>query len=500
MTLLSRIAGFIRDAVFARVFGAGLLTDAFFVAFTIPNLLRQLFAEGALAHAFVPVLAEYKNLRGREATLKLISHTAALLAVSLAIIVVIGMIVAPLLIYIYAPGYVTDPEKFAITVDMLRIVFPYILFISLVALAGGVLNSYGRFMVPAFTPILLNICFLTFALTLTGWFDPPVLALAWAVFVGGIVKLLFQLPFLKSLGLLPRPSLDLNDEGVWRILKLMGPAILGVSMSQIAVLVNTAFASFLETGSISWLYYAVRLKTFPVALLGGALAAIIMPSLSRYHAIKDPDEYSKLIDWGLRVGMLLALPATVAMALLSTPMIATLFHYGEFSARDVAMVRDALIALSLGLPGIVFVRVLAPGFYARQDVKTPFRIAGICILVAMLMNVVLIGPLKHAGLALATSIASTLNAAILFNLLRKRNVYHPYSGWRSFSFKIAIALILMALTIYFGAGGEAEWLTASAIDRVVRLFVLVAIAGAVYLGALWLMGFRPKDFSKRVVA
>lgn len=500
MTLLSRIFGFIRDAVLARVFGAGLLTDAFFVAFTIPNLLRQLFAEGALSQAFVPVLAEYKNLRGREATLKLISHTATLLALALAIIVAIGVIAAPLLIYVYAPGYVSDPEKFGITVDMLRIVFPYIFFVSLVALAGGVLNSHGRFMVPAFTPILLNISFLTFALVLAGWFEPPVLALAWAVFVGGIIKFLFQVPFLKSLGMVPRLSLDLKDEGVSRILKLMGPAILGISMSQIAVLVNTAFASFLETGSVSWLYYAFRLESFPVALLGSALGAIILPSLSKYHAVKSPDDYSKLLDWGLRLAVLLALPAMLALALLSTPLIATLFYYGEFSARDVAMVRDALIAVSFGVPGIVFVRVLAPGFYARQDVKTPFRVAGICILITMLMNAVLIGPLKHAGLALAVSIGSTLNAAMLFNLLRKRGVYHPHPGWRGFGSKIAIALTLMGLTIYFGAGSEAAWLTASASDRIVHLFLLIVIAAGVYFGALWLMGFRPRDFSKRVAA
>jgi putative peptidoglycan lipid II flippase len=499
MTLVSRIFGFIRDAVLARVFGAGFYTDAFFVAFNIPNFLRRLFAEGVFSQAFVPVLAEYKNTRGQEATRKLISHTATLLGLTLSVIVAIGMLAAPLIVPVFAPGFLADPEKFAITVEMLRIVFPYILFISLTALAGGVLNTHRRFLAPAFTPVLLNFSFLTFALVLLPMFGEPVKALAWAVFFGGILQLTFLATFLARRGLIPKFSVDIRDEGVWRVLKLMGPAVVGVSVTQVSVLINAGFASFLATGSVSWLYYAQRLLQFPSGLLGAGLGTILLPSLAKYHAVKSGDEFSKLLDWGLRLALLLALPATVALVMLATPLTATLFLYGKFSVNDLAMVSNALMAYGLALPAGTCIRVFAPGFYARQDIKTPFRVAAACVVITVLMNAILIGPFAHVGLALAVSIGATLNASTLFTKLLRGKIYRPLAGWRGFGAKIAIALTAMACVIWLLIGNSAAWIAASALERIGRLSFLILSATAVYFGALWLMGFRPKDFSKRVL-
>ncbi|MGH8728132.1 MAG: murein biosynthesis integral membrane protein MurJ [Burkholderiales bacterium] len=500
MTLVSRVFGFIRDAVIARIFGAGLYTDAFFVAFTIPNLLRRLFAEGAFSQAFVPILAYYKNRREESATRALINHTATLLGLALVVVTVIGVVAAPIVVFVTAPGFADEPEKFAITVDMLRITFPYIFFISLVALSAGVLNTYGRFMMPAFTPVLLNISFLTFALLLLPFFSEPVMALAWAVFFGGVLQLLFQLPFLGQIGFIPKVSLDFKDEGVWRILKLMGPAVFGVSISQISILINTAFASFLVTGSVSWLYYADRLMTFPTGLLGVALGTILLPSLAKSHAARSGDEYSKLLDWGLRLTMLLALPAALALALLAVPLISTLFHYGKFTAEDVLMTQQALVAYSVGLLGLILVKVLAPGFYARQNVKTPVKIGIMTLIATQLMNLAFIWPLKHAGLALAISLGATLNAAWLFYQLRAEHIYKPQPGWEAFGLKLAAALVVMGLALWFAAGSDQSWLIASALDRILRLTILVVLAMSSYFGTLWLLGFRPRDFVKRAIA
>ncbi|MDP1717449.1 MAG: murein biosynthesis integral membrane protein MurJ, partial [Burkholderiales bacterium] len=393
MTLLSRILGFIRDAVIARVFGAGLATDAFFVAFKIPNLLRRLFAEGAFSQAFVPILAEYKHQRGGEQTRLLVDHVAGLLALALFVVTLLGIIAAPLIIYVSAPGFAATPEKFDLTIALLRVTFPYILFISLTSLAGGILNTYSRFSVPAFTPVLLNLSFIAFALWAVPYFDPPIMALAWAVFFGGVLQLLFQVPFLLRIKLLPRFKLDFKDEGVWRVMRLMGPAVFGVSVAQVSLLINVIFASFLVTGSVSWLYYADRLMEFPAGMLGAALGTILLPSLARYHASQSQDDYSKLLDWGLRLTLVLAVPAAVALALLAVPLITTLFHYGAFTATDVFNTRNAVIAYSVGLVGLILVKVLAPGFYARQNIRTPVWIAIITVRATQVRNFICIWPL-----------------------------------------------------------------------------------------------------------
>jgi putative peptidoglycan lipid II flippase len=501
MTLLSRILGFVRDFVIARAFGAGLATDAFFVAFKLPNLLRRMFAEGAFSQAFVPILGEYKNKRGDNETHGLIDHVASLLAMALFVVTAIGIATAPVLVWISAPGFAADAGKFELTVTLTRITFPYILFMSLVALSGGILNTWSRFALPAFTPVLLNITFIGMALFAAPYFDPPVLVLAWAVFLGGLLQLAIQIPALKKIAMLPRPSLNWRaawaDPGVRRILTLMGPALIGVSVSQISLLINTIFASFLKTGSVSWLYYADRLMEFPSGLLGAALGTILLPSLSRYHASENHGEYSKLLDWGLRLTLLLAAPAAVALAILAVPLIATLFFHGAFSADDVFRTREALVAYSIGLTGLILVKVLAPGFYARQNVRTPVRIALISLFATQVMNLLFIGWIGHAGLALSIGLAACLNAALLYRGLRRHDIYTPQPGWIGFVLKLIGAMTVMALALWFAMGKESGWLQGGTLDRIIHLSWLVALGMAAYFATLWILGFRLRDFKRR---
>ncbi|MDO8334184.1 MAG: murein biosynthesis integral membrane protein MurJ [Nitrosomonas sp.] len=497
MTFISRVLGFVRDVMIARIGGAGMETDAWCVAFRIPNLLRRLFAEGAFSQAFVPILAEYKNTRTPEETRDLIDHITKLLTITLFIITVIGIMAASLIIYVSAPGFSDHPEKFNLTVELLQITFPYILFISLVALAGSILNTYGKFNVPAITPALLNLSFIGCALWLTPLLDPPVLALAWAVFIGGALQLAFQIPFLLRLKLLPRIRLRNSDTGAWRVIKQMGPAVFGVSVGQISMLINTIFASLLITGSVSWLYYADRLMEFPAGLLGVALGTILLPSLARHYNNHSTEEYSRLLDWGLRMTILLTLPAALALALLATPLITTLFYHGAFTDHDVWMTREALIAYSIGLLGLILVKVLAPGFYARQNIKTPVKIAVITLIATQLMNLAFIIPFQHAGLALAIGLGACLNAGLLYYKLRSHDIYQPQPGWLVFSVKILIALAAMGGVLWFATGTDASWLTDSVMTRAVRLTWIVILGAFCYFAALWLLGFRLKDFTKQ---
>ena len=497
MTFISRILGFLRDILIARIFGAGIATDAFFVAFRIPNLLRRLFAEGAFSQAFVPILAEYKNTRTPEETRALVDHITMLMGITLIIVTAIGIVSAPLIIYLSAPGFSADTEKFDLTVALLRITFPYILFISLVALAGSILNTYGKFNVPAITPALLNISFIACALWLTPVFEPPILALAWAVFIGGILQLAFQIPFLLHLKLLPRIRLRNPDTGAGRVIKLMGPAIFGVSVSQISMLINTIFASLLVTGSVSWLYYADRLMEFPAGLLGVALGTILLPSLAKHYNSNSTEEYSHLLDWGLRMTIMLTLPAALALALLAIPLITTLFHHGAFTDHDAWMTREALIAYSIGLPGIILVKVLAPGFYARQNIRTPVKIAIITLLATQLMNLAFIIPFQHAGLALAIGLGACINAGLLYYQLRSHDIYQPQPGWLIFFLKIIVAVTVMGIVLWFATGSSASWLLDSAMTRAGRLSLIILAGASSYFAALWLLGFRLHDFTKQ---
>ncbi|NRH42964.1 MULTISPECIES: murein biosynthesis integral membrane protein MurJ [Pseudomonas] len=499
MTMLSRVLGFVRDTIVARTFGAGMATDAFFVAFKLPNLLRRIFAEGAFSQAFVPILAEYKAQQGEEATRTFLAYVSGLLTLVLAVVTVLGMLAAPLVIWITAPGFADTPEKFALTSDLLRVTFPYILLISLASLAGAVLNTWNRFSVPAFVPTLLNISMIIFALFLTPYFDPPIMALAWATLVGGLAQFLYQLPHLKRIGMLVLPRLNLRDAGVWRVMKQMGPAILGVSVSQISLIINTIFASFLAAGSVSWMYYADRLMELPSGVLGVALGTILLPALSRTYAKADRQEYSRLLDWGLRLCFLLVLPCSAALALLSEPLTVSLFQYGRFDAHDALMTQRALVAYAVGLLGIILVKVLAPGFYAQQNIKTPVKIALFTLAVTQVLNLILIGPLQHVGLALAIGLAACLNAGLLFWQLRRHNLFIPQAGWTGFLLRLLIAVAVMSAVLFGLMQLLPSWSEGLMWQRLLRLGGLVAAGVLAYFASLFLLGFRLRDFNRRAV-
>lgn len=496
MTMLSRLLGFVRDAIVARVFGAGMATDAFFVAFKLPNLLRRIFAEGAFSQAFVPILAEYKSQEGEEATRTFLAYIAGMLTLVLAAVTVVGMLAAPWVIMATAPGFAATPERFALTSTLLRITFPYILLISLTSMAGSVLNTWNRFSVPAFAPTLLNVSMIGFALFATPYFHPPVLALAWAVLVGGFLQLGYQLPHLKKIGMLVLPRLKWRDPSVWRVMRLMGPAIIGVSVSQISLIINTIFASFLNQGAISWMYYADRMMEFPSGVLGVALGTILLPSLSKSVASGNLQDYSRLMDWGLRLCFLLALPSAVALGILSKPLIVSLFQYGRFNAFDAAMTQRALVAYSVGLMGLIVVKVLVPGFYARQDIKTPVKIAIVTLICTQLMNLVFIGPLQHAGLALSIGLASCLNAGLLFWQLRKQQIFQPQAGWRLFLIKLVVAVVVMSLVLLGICAWMPAWDMGGMTSRILRLLLVVVVGAGSYFATLALLGFRLRDFAR----
>ena len=499
MTTLSRILGFIRDSIIARVFGVGIATDAFFVAFKIPNLLRRISAEGAFTQAFVPILAEYKTKKTKVEVNLLISKVATLLGIFLVVITLLGVFGAPWLIYISAPGFISDPEKFNLTVNLLQITFPYIFFISLVSMAGGVLNTYGKFAVPAFTPVWLNVSFIIAALYFSNIFDEPVMALAWAVFFGGILQLFFQIPFLKQIGCLPQINFDLKDKGVWRILKLMAPAILGVSIIQISLLINTIFASFLASGSVSWLYYADRLMEFPAGVLGVALSTILLPNLSKSFSKKKTKDFSDLINWGLRFGILLAVPAATALAILAIPLISTLFYYGAFTEKDILMTQYALTAYSVGLVGLILIKILAPAFYAQQNIKTPVKIALFTLFCTQFMNLIFIGSLKHTGLALAIGLGACINAGLLFYHLKKGKIFKLSAGWAMFLVKIVFASSIMALSLIYFKGTMDLWINYSAFSRFIHLIILILLGGTVYFVILRLCKLEISEFFKKTI-
>jgi putative peptidoglycan lipid II flippase len=499
LTLVSRILAFVRDVLIAGIFGAGIANDAYIIATRLPNLLRRLFAEGAFSQAFVPIFGEYKNRRGHEETQLLVDHVTTMLAIILFVVTLIGIVAAPVLVYISAPGFVKDAAKFDLTVQLLRITSPYIFFISLVAVAAGILNTYNKFWVPAVAPILLNVCLIGGALWLTPYFAQPITGLAWAWFVAGFVQLAFQIPFLKKIGMLPGIRFNWNDAGMRRVIRQMGPAVFGVSIGQVSMLINTIFASFLVAGSVSWLYYADRLMEFPSGVLGVALGSILLPSLSKCHADNNTAEYSKLLDWGLRLTVMLTLPAALALGMIAVPLLSTFFQRGAFVAHDVLMTSYALIGYSVGLIGMILVKILAPGFYAKQDIRTPVKIGVVTLLATQAMNALFIGWIQHAGLALSIGLGACLNSAILFYYLRKRGIYLPEPGWAKFFAKIAVAILALALTLWFGMGSEQSWLTGSGWSRILRLSGLVAGGVAVYFAVLAALGFRPGDFSRRAV-
>ena len=499
LTLLSRITGLVRESLKAVGFGAGLQMDAFEAAFRLPNILRRLFAEGAFSQAFVPIIAEYKRQRGDAATHDLVSRVASLMAIALVLISILGVLAAPWLVYLLAGGFARTPGKVELTAELIRIMFPYIFFISLVSLAGGVLNVHRRFAIPAFTPVLLNVSIIGATIFVAPHFDPPIVALAWGVAVGGVAQLTLQLVPLARVAMLPRPRFDWRDEGVRRVLRAMGPAVLGVSAAQISTLINTQLAAYLGDGRISWITYADRLMEFPSAMLGVGLGTVLLPMLSRHHHDNNETHYRELLDWGLRLCFLLALPAALALALLAVPLVTTLYHYGRFSVNDVWQTRAALLGYSVGLVGLIAVKILAPGFYARQNMRTPVRIAFVTVLCAQTLAVLLMFPLGHAGLTLATSLGACLNATLLYWNLRRAGIYSLAPGWGRFIARLAVALAVLGAVLWWAGGDDAFWLSATLWQRAGRLSLVVLGGAAAYFTALWLVGFRPGDFNRHEV-
>ncbi|MCI0654505.1 MAG: murein biosynthesis integral membrane protein MurJ [Methylococcaceae bacterium] len=489
MTLLSRISGFIRDMIFARFFGADSGTDAFFIAFKIPDFLRRLFAEGAFSQAFVPILSEYKENDGQKALKEFVDRTAGTLALTLFAVTSIGVFAAPVLIWIFAPGFAWHGRSYEMSVQMLRITFPYLFFIASTAFAGSLLNTFGRFAIPALTPMLLNICMIAAALWFAPRMDAPVLALAWGVFAAGVVQLALQFPALHSLGLLPSLKLGFEDPGVRRIFGSMIPAIFGVSVTQINLLFDTLIASFLGSGSVSWLYYSDRLVEFPLGLFGIALATVILPNLSRNYAANDAKSFSQSIDWGLRWVVLIALPATLGLFVLAEPILACLFQNEEFSRNDVLMAGSSLKAYSLGLLAFMMVKILAPGFSSRQDFKTPVRYGLYSMFTNMVLNIALVFPLAHTGLALATSLAAFLNAWLLLRKLLRDRIFVALDGWISFLTRVFIANSAMGLVLYLSFRFT-DWYASDTIERLVNLAMWIAAGAGVYGITLLLAGLR----------
>lgn len=503
-TLLSRITGLVRDILVARAFGAGPLSDAFWVAFRIPNLLRRLFAEGSFAQAFVPILGEARNKHSEAEVRTLLDRVALLLTATLMLLTLLGIIGAPIVVNLMASGMrsaTRDAQQFEAAVWMTRVMFPYILFMSLIAFASGVLNTWRRFAVPAFTPVLLNLSMIGACIGLTHYFDPPIYALAIGVMIGGAAQLAIQWLALSRLGLTPRWSLNFRqawqDPTVRRILKKMAPATLGVSVAQISLLINTNIATWLQPGSVTWLSFADRLMEFPTALLGVALGTVLLPSLSAAHAKDDYEGYSNLLDRGLRLTLLLSLPAAIGLATLSEGLVATLFHYGKFNANDVAQTQLAVTAYSAGLLGLIAVKILAPGFYAKQDIRTPVKIAILTLILTQIMNFFFVPWLAHAGLALAIGLGACLNALLLLIGLIRRRIFRPHDDWPRFVLRLIPAVAaLLSFLIY--ANQRIDWihLQEDTTKRLVLLLVVLTFSAIIYFFVLFVMGMRFKDFSK----
>lgn len=493
-TLLSRITGLIRETLVARTFGAGMYTDAFNVAFRIPNLLRRLSAEGAFSQAFVPIFGEFKNKYGHDPAKAMMDAVATVLAWGLVLLSIIGVVGAPGIVFMVASGLRENGDAFPAAVWMTRVMFPYIALISLASLASGVLNVYRQFSLPAFAPLLLNCSFIVACLWVAPHMTTPVYALALAVLVGGVLQLAIQLPALQKLKMLPKIGLNpfkaLKHPGVKRVLAKMVPATFAVSVAQLSLIINTNIASHLPGGSVSWLSYADRLMEFPIALLGLALGTVLLPSLSKAHAQHDAEDYSALLDWGLKLTFLLAAPAVVVLLAFADPITAVLFHYGQFSAQDVHKVGRAVQAYGAGLIGLIAIKVLAPGFYAKQDIRTPALIAVVVLILTQISNVVWVPVLAHAGLALSIGIGACVNALLLFIGLRKKHIYKPLPGWSSFSIKL-LGVCLISTGILLWIRDRFDWVALGAVplQRIGLVGASLAAIVLLYFGLLWLVGF-----------
>ena len=497
MTLVSRVLGLVRDIVVARLFGAGVEIDAFLVAFRLPNFLRRLFAEGAFAQSFVPVLGEYRIRYGHERVQALIDGVAMALAAATLLVTLFGILAAPLLIAIFAPGFQDAPR--ALAVDMLRVTFPYLPLISLAALAGAALNVWGRFAAPAFAPVLLNLSLIVCAIWLAPRLAEPVHALAWGVPIAGVLQLGFLLWFLQRLRLFPRPTFRRERAGVRRVARLMAPGLFAVSVAQINTLVDTVVASFLVAGSISWLYYSDRVMEFPVGVFGIALATVILPALSEARSAADSENYRRLLDWGLRWGLFIGLPAAAGLIVLAEPITIALFQYDRFSPEHALLTGASLVAYAIGLPCLILVKQLAAGCFARQDTVTPVRAGAIAVAVNLVLNLLLYRPLGHVGLALATSMAAAANAALLYRGLRRTAGYVPGPGWPAFLFRCLAACVAMAVALRQGLPAAGVWLDWPAPSRAAALVLSVATGMVLYVVVVWGLGLRPRALKANLV-
>ena len=491
-TFLSRILGFVRDIVLAHLFGAGNAADAFFVAQRIPNLFRRLFGEGAFSQAFVPILGEYRTTKSDADTRNFVADVAGWLALVLTGITLLGIVGASLLVFLMAPGFATDPAKFSLTVELTRITFPYLFLVSLVALSGGILNTYGHFTVPAFTPVFLNLGLIAAALFWAPHLAQPVIAVAWGMIFGGVAQLAFQLPALRKVGHLHLPRLGRNDPGIARVLKLMGPAAFGASVAQVNLFLNTVLASLVGSNVVSYLYYSDRLVEFPLGVLGVALGTVVLPALSRQAAEKSP-AFPSTLDWGLRWAWLIGLPATVGLLLLGHRLLLSLFAYGAYSAADAAQSNLSLIGYGLGILPIIAVRVLAPAFYARQDTRTPVYFGMASMGINIIVSLVLAWPLHQLGLSLATTAGAVANAFLLAFRLRQTGVYRPLAGWAPFLAKTTVAAAAMGFLIWHFRGKVTEWLAWTAAQRMFHVLLLVTAAALVYF--LILLAWRLQELS-----
>jgi putative peptidoglycan lipid II flippase len=501
LTMLSRITGLLRETLIARTFGASEWTDAFNVAFRIPNLLRRLFAEGAFSQAFVPVLGETNAQNGPEATQLLVNAIATLLFWALALTVIAGVLGAPWLIVLIASG-LKQGNAYDVSVHLTKLMFPYIGLISLVSLSAGILNTYKRFAIPAFTPVLLNLSMIGASWLLSPMLEQPIYALGIGVMIGGITQLAIQIPALNRIGMLPKIGLTLkaihrawHHPGARKIVGLMGPAIFAVSVAQLSLIINTNIASHLSTGSVSWLSYADRLMEFPTALLGVALGTVLLPSLSKANATGNSEHVRELMDWGLKLTFILAAPSALALFMFGQPLTTTLYHYGRFNPVDVAMTQMALATYGVGLIGLILVKILAPAYYSRQDIKTPVKIALVVLIMTQVTNLFTVPWLAHAGLALSIGLGACLNAALLWYGLAKRKVFKPNGQWFKFFVRLLPPLAGIATVFYFGARAH-DWLELrqTPMVRIGLLTTWLGVAGSVYLGLLWITGFKIKDF------
>ncbi|MDO4969617.1 MAG: murein biosynthesis integral membrane protein MurJ [Comamonadaceae bacterium] len=508
LTLASRVTGLARDLIMASMFGANALTDAFNVAFRIPNLFRRLFAEGAFSQAFVPVLATTKTQDGEVRTRELIANVATVLFWVLLLTCVLGVVGAPVLVWLLASGFESGHAHES-AVLMTRWMFPYIGFMSMVALCAGVLNTWKRFAVPAATPVLLNVCMIAAALLLAPWFSArgvePIYAMAAGVMLGGVLQLAVQLPALKKLGLMPRIGMTpaairaaWSDGGVRRILTLMAPALLGVGVAQVSLMINTQIASYLTPGSVTWLFYADRLMEFPTALLGVALGVVLTPKLASAKAAGDSKSYSGMLDWGLRLVVLLAVPCGVGLLAFADPLVSTLFHRGALNNNDVNQIALALMGYGVGLLGLVAIKVLAPGYFASQDMKTPVKIAVAVLVLTQILNVVLVPWIAHAGLALSIGLAALVNASWLLIGLLRRGAYQPAPGWLRFALQVLAAALLLAAFLMWGAQ-HWNWqaMRAQEWQRIALLAVMLLGAAVVYFGTLLLSGVKLRSLLRR---